>query len=97
MLVFILTMPGTGSWNGKWTGEGRLYCETRALDKQKELDLDGKSFGYRWEDGWYASVKVQKINSREGRKMMKISNGFCGYEWMIGNIIKNNKIIQELV
>lgn len=95
MLVFILTMPGVGSWNGKWSGEGKLYCKTRSLEKKRELELDGKSFGYRWEDGWYASVKVQKTDSREATKMSKASNGFCGYEWMIDSIIKNNKIITD--
>ncbi|MBK7381654.1 MAG: hypothetical protein IPJ03_22200 [Ignavibacteriales bacterium] len=38
MLAFILTMPGKGSWDGKWSGEGKLYCETRSLEKQKELE-----------------------------------------------------------
>ena len=29
MIVFTLTMPHSGSWNGKWTGADRLYVRTR--------------------------------------------------------------------
>lgn len=41
MVSFILTMPNKGSWNGKWAGEGNLYCIIKKLDKDKEADMNG--------------------------------------------------------
>lgn len=93
MLVFTLTMPGIGSWNGKWTGEGLLHCSIRSLKRKKELELDGKDFLYRWDDGWIAKINVKKVYSVEAKKLKKQSKGFLGYEWMIDSIIEHNKII----
>ena len=64
-IEFSLTMPSIGSWNGRWSGEGRNYLKYKNLSKREMgfLGLGGnkvfcekKSWGYRWDDGWGASV-----------------------------------------
>jgi len=91
MIVFELTMPNVGSWNGKWTGADRLYVRTR---KEREVPKDywNKSFFYRWDDGWTACVTTTKMLATEARKLERKSNGFSGYDWMIDSIIKHGAI-----
>jgi len=86
---FKLTMPGSQpSWNGKWSGEGRNYAITRTLsDKAAEALFAGKarpSWGHRWNDGWFASIEARVVP--KGERLAK-SEGFCGYEWMVANIL----------
>ena len=92
MLLFTLSMPNVGSWNGKWTGEGRTYCRSRKVSRDKEKELDGKSFYYDFGDGWCANVSVKKVYANEAGKAMRKSMGFCGYEWMINEIVTLGKI-----
>ena len=92
MLVFNLSMPNAGSWNGKWSGEGRLYAKVRKLGKEKEVNLDGTSYRYRWDDGWCASVDVYKVDAKEANKIRRKSVGFYGYDWMINSIIEHGDI-----
>lgn len=88
-------MPSAGSWNGKWSGNGRVYAKIRKLDKKKEVVLDGTSYSYRWDDGWCARVDVCKVDAKEANKIRRKSVGFYGYDWMIDSIIKHGKIILE--
>jgi hypothetical protein len=85
---FRLTMPGKNSWNGKWTGEDKIYVIYKTLTKKKveELGLTttAKSFGYSWDDGWKADVRTRILEKGEKKKK---SAGFCGYDWMVSNII----------
>jgi len=95
MLVFKLSMPNVGSWNGKWTGEERIYVKSRR-DLTKKHTLYGKlkdNYFYDFGDGWGASVSVEEMPANEATKLMRKSQGFCGYEWMIDSILENNKII----
>lgn len=94
MIVFELTMPGVGSWNGKWSGAGKLYIRTR---KEHEVPKDywNKSFFYRWDDGWTACVSTIRMPIKEARKLERKSNGFCGYDWMIESIIEYGGIFTE--
>jgi hypothetical protein len=101
---FELTMPNIGSWNGRWTGEGKKYYVIQHVYKKQESGkrilelLDGKesvSFYHRWEDGWGANVRLELIDAGERRRRQKVSAGFCGYNWMIDSIIKHGKIIIE--
>ena len=92
MILFKLTMPNVGSWNGKWTGEGNLYCISRKLSKPIEENLDGKDFFYRWEDGWSACVSCTKMSAVEARRLTKKSKGFYGYNWMVDSILKYGEI-----
>lgn len=94
MIIFELTMPNCGSWNGKWSGEKRLYAKSRR-NNQVPKEVVGKKFYYRWDDGWTACVSVKKVYYREGRKIMRKSSGFCGYDWMIDSIINYGKILTK--
>lgn len=94
MILFELTMPNCGSWNGKWSGEGRLYVKSRR-NNQVPKEVVGKDYTYRWNDGWTAKVSVRKVDCREGQKIMRKSQGFCGYDWMIDSIIKYGEILTK--
>lgn len=91
MIAFILTMPNRGSWNGRWSGENDLHAIVKP-EKSVPKDIIGKSFLYRWDDGWLACVSVEKVDCREGNKIRKKSRGFCGYNWMVESIIKKGVI-----
>lgn len=91
MVVFKLSMPNVGSWNNKWTGEGRCYARIRT-DKQVPKDVIGQSFLYNFGDGWTACVEVEKVTNNVAKAIMKKSVGFSGYDWMIDSIIKYKEI-----
>lgn len=88
--LFTLSMPNRGSWNGRWSGEEKIYAKTRTIPDSHKIET--KSYFYSWGDGWGASVNVQKVTQAEAAKMLRKSSGFCGYEWMIDSIIKCGKI-----
>lgn len=94
MIVFQLSMPTAASWNGKWSGEGRIYARAWA-NRDVPKDVVGKQFHYRWDDGWVACITVTKMDSREARKLIAKSAGFYGYDWMIDSIVKHGKIIKR--
>ena len=94
MIVFTLSMPNRGSWNGRWSGEDRVYARI-FHNNDVPKDIIGKDFYYNWDDGWCACVSVTKVDSKEAAKIRKKSAGFCGYDWMIRSIIKNREIIVE--
>jgi hypothetical protein len=85
---FKLDMPGRGSWDGRWSGEGRNYVIVRTMGaKAAAALLEGKptkSWGYRWDDGWFASITARVLP--KGGRLGK-SAGFCGYDWMVSNIL----------
>lgn len=87
MIVFQLTMPHAGSWNGKWTGDGRVYAKTRP-NREVPPEVIGKEFHYRWDDGWEACITVTKMDAKDAAKIMRQSAGFFGYDWMIDSIIR---------
>ena len=87
-VIFELTMPNVGSWNGNWTGANKKYTIEVKLPKDK-LHLIGQSFYYNFGDGWGANVSC-RLKGTE-----KPTNVFCGYEWMVRSIIKNEKIVLE--
>lgn len=92
MIAFLLSMPHVASWNGEWSGEGKIYARLRR-DSQVPKEYIDQSFEYRWDDGWGASVEVRKVDSKEAAKIRKHSAGFYGYDWMIDSIIDHGKII----
>lgn len=93
-VVFELTMPGKGSWNGKWSCEGENF--TRQYDEREvPKKLWGTKNYYRWDDGWEACVSVQRMPIADARKIVRHSNGFCGYDWMIRTLIKDGYIHTE--
>ena len=94
MIVFELTMPSVGSWNGKWSGADRRYIRTKD-ERRVPKKLWGNSYRYRWDDGWEACVSVDRMPAKEARKLERKSDGFCGYDWMIESLIKDGYIHTE--
>ena len=80
-LIAELTMPNNNSWNGKWSGEGNKYTKVfTTTDSKKNREFIGNYY-YNFGDGWAANVKIREATPRE-----KVSNKFCGYDWMITSI-----------
>ncbi len=94
MIVFELTMPNRGSWNGKWSGDGRRFIRTRT-EKSVPKEYWDQEYYYRWDDGWTACVSVTKVPAAEARKLSKNSAGFRNYDWMIESIIKRGQIVTK--
>lgn len=90
-IEFVLTMPGVGSWNGIWSGKNKHYSIVKKLTDKKciELEINGtpKNWRYSWNDGWYANIAAVVL--LKGVRAKK-SAGFCGYDWMVDNIIARN-------
>ena len=93
MIVFELSMPNKGSWNGKWSGEGRPYIRVKD-ERSVPKDLWNKDFYYTWDDGWSACVSLRRVPATEARKLEKASVGFCGYDWMIKSILEYGEILK---
>ena len=94
MIAFILTMPNRGSWNGRWSGENDLHAIVKT-ERSVPNDIVGKSYRYTWDDGWSASISVEKVDCKTGNKLRKESRGFYGYNWMVDSIIKKGVIEYE--
>ncbi len=99
ILCFTLSMPNVSSWNGKWSGEGRLYAKIinfgrtqKAIAKTKEI-LDIGYFHYSFGDGWSAGISVKEVNAKEAATIRRKSRGFYGYDWMVQSI-KDNLLIK---
>lgn len=75
MIIFTLSMPTRGSWNGRWSGEDRVYARI-FHNNDVPKDIIGKDFYYNWDDGWCACVSVTKVDSKEAAKIRKKSAGF---------------------
>ena len=90
---FRLSMPGVGSWDGKWSGSKNNYTIKENLTDNKisilGLDNSDQSWSYNFGDGWCATVRARIVP--KGEKLKK-SDGFCGYNWMVDSIISNNLI-----
>lgn len=91
MIVFELTMPNRGSWNGRWSGEDRRFIRIKH-ENLVPKHCWNKDFFYRWDDGWTACVSVRKMPAVDARKLERKSDGFCGYDWMITSIINGGEI-----
>jgi len=94
-VVFKLSMPNVGSWNGRWSGEERNYIIKKSVTDKKltELgitDMKPASWYYSWGDGWGASVDCRLL--KKGERLKK-SNGFSGYDWMVTSIMDYGKIM----
>jgi hypothetical protein len=91
-------MPSVGSWDGKWSGQDKLYVRIihfgRSKEKitQAERILDKGYFHYNFGDGWSAGVSVKEVDRKEAMRLRGNSDGFCGYDWMVQSIIDNMKI-----
>jgi hypothetical protein len=94
--AFLLSMPNNNAWNGKWTGDGKCYARVKSFQqrtyKEKLLGLVGNHY-YNFGDGWGANVEVKTVTAEEKRKLLKATQGFCGYDWMIDSLLSNGKIL----
>lgn len=94
-VAFILSMPNRASWNGRWSGEDNVYARVKSFTtkkaKEKAMGLIGNHY-YRWSDGWGANVKVKEVDAKEARRLSRVSQGFCGYDWMIDSLLLNGAI-----
>lgn len=100
MLVsFELSMPGSPSWNGRWSGEEQLHARVKNVGTSKKArEKWEKLIGnhtYRWSDGWCACVTVREVTSSAARKIRKDSVGFAGYDWMIVSLGVYGKILAD--
>lgn len=102
MLSFVLSMPGVGSWNGKWTAESNFYAKVINFGKSKKATekaqaiLDQGYFSYNFGDGWCAGITIKEVTAAEARKIRGKSKGFAGYDWMIDSIRADMEIRAEL-
>jgi hypothetical protein len=89
---FKLTMPRRGSWDNKWSGEGKNYTLIRELDDEIAIKLEGRTWTYFWADGWSAEVSARLVQD-EGP--MRPSDGFKGYGWMVDSILRHDRIVAD--
>lgn len=97
ILLFQLTMPDVGSWNGKWSGAGDFYGIVENIGRSKEAEVNGQKilqnspYEYSWADGWKAQISVTRVDAREAARLRRViekgDQGFCGYDWMVSAII----------
>lgn len=93
-LCFTLSMSNVGSWNGRWSGESKLYARIEHFGRRKESVAKATEIlkrGYyhcSWSDGWSASIKVTEVDRKEAQRIRRKSDGFYGYDWMIQSIIE---------
>jgi len=93
MVVFDLTMPSIGSWNGRWSGGGERFAKVLRLPKAQEAALDGQAFYHTFSDGWVACIEARRVDARAAAKARKQSRGFCGYDWMVDSIVQHGRIV----
>ena len=93
ILAFELSMPGIGSWNKKWSGEGRYYAMVKNMGRSQKAKAQGhdiianQPYNHSWDDGWRARIDVRQVDAQEARKIRRDTKGFCGYDWMVENIM----------
>src|SRR5690606_22351437 len=73
------------SWNGQWSGEGRNYVIVRNVPSETVAKWGRMSWRHGWGDGWCACVTARVMEKGERKPK---SDGFCGYDWMVNNIIR---------
>ena len=43
-VAFMLTMPNCGSWNGKWTGENKIYAKIWKTTESQAKNIIDKDY-----------------------------------------------------
>lgn len=102
-VCYELTMPNNNAWNGKWTGAFKKYYVIRSYTGESKKQIERMfvresnrpSFYYNFGDGWGANVTCSIVDSVEARKRLKLSMGFCGYDWMIKEIEFHGRILSK--
>jgi hypothetical protein len=96
LISFELSMPRNNAWNGRWTGEGKVYAVVRSFEELPQAEgkpIAGRHFTYSFGDGWVAAIDVRQVTPAQSDKLREQSVGFCGYEWMIESILRHGKIV----
>ncbi len=94
-------MPSNNSWNGKWSGDGKLYAIVKKFSGKKGEQrghalLAAGYWGYNFGDGWRAGVEARQVEGADLRNLRKRNAGFCGYDWMVASILEHGKILNDL-
>lgn len=94
LIAFTLSMPNNNSWNGRWSGEDRVFVRVKSIRSTKTCEklLAKSNHYYNFGDGWGANVNVCEVNRSEAASLRKKSAGFCGYDWMIDSILTHGDI-----
>ncbi len=95
LFAFTLSMPRNSSWNGRWSGEERVYARVKSFRTEKLIKRlkENPSHYYNFGDGWCARVDIAEVSRSEAASLRKRSQGFCGYDWMIDSILVNGEIL----
>jgi hypothetical protein len=91
IVAFTLSMPNNNAWNGRWSGEGNVYAIVRSFRGAIKFNV-GESYYYNFGDGWGASVYAKAVTAGEAAKLRRKSKGFCGYDWMVDDIVRLGRI-----
>lgn len=107
VLLFEYGHSRIGSWDGKWSGEGSVFAKEVLLTKERKqhlesLGIDCKKgvkhkFSHDFGDGWVAEINMTVGNKKDFKEIMKASQGFMGYEWLIDSILKYGKVKQKFM
>lgn len=95
IVVFELTMPNRGSYNGRWSQENDKHLIFKYYTPKQFESVKDKIIGdfyYRWDDGWTACVSSKVIDGVESRRLHRLNRNFCGYDWMVDSILEYGTI-----
>lgn len=100
ILAFELSMPGRNSWNGGWSGEKKRYVIVKSFRGKKREEKAAKIlargyYSYSWEDGWRAGIEVKQVDAKQAASLRRVSDGFCGYNWMVQTILDYGEPMAE--
>lgn len=99
-IAFILSIPSNNSWNGRWSGEGKIYAIVKKFSGKKgearaNALLAAHGWGYNFGDGWRAYVEAKRVEGADLRQLRKRNAGFCGYDWMVTSILEHGRILND--
>jgi hypothetical protein len=63
-----------------------------AVAREGEI-VSASPYRYDFGDGWAASVSARFVTAEEARALRKRSMGFCGYDWMVAEILTEGRIL----
>jgi hypothetical protein len=97
-LIFRLSMPGTGPNGERWNSDNRVHALIRPVPRNLKSTenanklLAAKSWRYDFGDGWIAQVDVEQGTQQTVHRARRLSQGFCGYDWMVASILEHGEI-----
>lgn len=105
-ILATITMPNVNTWNGSWSGAGKFFGKKIGIKESDVVEFEettglklnigeSKSWYYNFGDGWGASVLFEVMEASEISKLMRKSQGFMGYDWMVNSIVRNGKITTD--